>query len=220
MHELKLRLSDSTDPLIEFDRIMSVTYSEMLELGIQAPLFDLPAANPDVNHDSGPRRSLDDFAEAEVLVVVFTCNHCPYAKHVENALIRTALTYAERGVAFVAISSNDPDQYGEDSFESMARRAREKSYPFPYLFDEKQEVARAYRAVCTPDFFVFDSDRKLAYRGRFDETRPGRGEATGTDLITGIDELLETGEVTIEQRPSMGCNIKWKPGNRPAQSLA
>lgn len=199
---------------------MSVTYSEMLDLGIQAPSFDLPAANPEVNRDAGPRRRLDDFAEADVLVVVFTCNHCPYAKHVESALIETALTYAEKGVAFVAISSNDPDQYSEDSFDSMARRAREKGYPFPYLFDEKQEVAQAYRAVCTPDFFVFDSDRKLVYRGRFDETRPGRGEATGTDLTTAIDQLLTTGEVTIEQRPSMGCNIKWKPGNRPAQSLA
>lgn len=199
---------------------MSVTYSEMLDLGIQAPSFDLPAANPEVNRDAGPRRRLDDFAEADVLVVVFTCNHCPYAKHVESALIETASTYAEKGVAFVAISSNDPDQYSEDSFDSMARRAREKGYPFPYLFDEKQEVAQAYRAVCTPDFFVFDSDRKLVYRGRFDETRPGRGEATGTDLTTAIDQLLTTGEVTIEQRPSMGCNIKWKPGNRPAQSLA
>ena len=220
MHELELRFSDATDSPTEFNRIMSVTYSEMLDLGTQAPSFDLPASNPDVNHNSGPRRSLEDFAEAEVLVVVFTCNHCPYAKHVENALIRTVSTYTERGVAFVAISSNDPDQYSEDSFESMARRAREKGYPFPYLFDEKQEVAQAYRAVCTPDFFVFDSERKLAYRGRFDETRPGRGEATGTDLITALDQLLETGEVTIEQRPSMGCNIKWKPGNRPAQSLA
>ena len=199
---------------------MSVTYSEMLDLGIQAPSFDLPAANPEVNHDAGRRRRLDDFAEAKVLVVVFTCNHCPYAKHVESALLGTALTYAEKGVAFVAISSNDPDQYSEDSFDSMARRAREKGYPFPYLFDEEQKVAQAYRAVCTPDFFVFDSDRKLVYRGRFDETRPGRGEATGRDLTTAIDQLLATGEVTIAQRPSMGCNIKWKPGNRPAQSLA
>ncbi len=191
---------------------MAVTYSEMMDLGVGAPHFDLPTANPDAGGKT--RRSLDDFADATILVVVFTCNHCPYAKHVEDALIQTASRYADKNVAFVAISSNDPQQYPDDSFESMARRAREKRYPFPYLFDETQEVASVYGAVCTPDFFVFDSDRKLSYRGRFDETRPGRGSATGEDLTTAIDQLLESGEVTIEQLPSMGCNIKWKPGHR------
>lgn len=192
---------------------MAVTYSEMMSLGVSAPTFNLPAANPD--ETGGRHWSLDDFADADVLAVVFTCNHCPYAVHVEDALIRTANRYASEGVAFVAISSNDPQQYPDDSFESMARRAGEKSYPYPYLFDETQEVARAYGAVCTPDFFVFDADRKLVYRGRFDETRPGMGTATGNDLTAAIDQLLGAGEVTIEQRPSMGCNIKWKPGNRP-----
>lgn len=192
---------------------MAVTYSEMMALGVDAPPFDLPVANPDA--ESGTHCGRDDFADATVLVVVFTCNHCPYAKHVEDALIRTANRYADEGVALVAINSNDPQQYPDDSFHSMATRAQEKSYPFPYLFDDTQEVARAYGAVCTPDFFVFDSDRKLAYRGRFDETRPGQGTATGKDLMAAIDQLLESGEVTVEQRPSMGCNIKWKPGNRP-----
>ncbi len=187
----------------------------MMDLGVDAPSFDLPAVNPDVDGHGGTQRSLDDFAGADVLVVVFTCNHCPYAKHVEDPLIRIASNYAEKGVAFVAISSNDPSQYPDDSFDSMRRRAREKDYSFPYLFDETQETARAYGAVCTPDFFVFDADRKLAYRGRFDDTNPSRGTATGSDLTTAIDQLLEKGEVTIEQRPSMGCNIKWKPGTQP-----
>lgn len=198
-----------TSAVIDHRTDMAVTYSKMIELGMQAPAFELPAANPDVE-DGGPTRSLDDYADAEALVVVFTCNHCPYARHVEDALIRTARAYEARGVRFVAISSNDPEAYPEDSFESMAARARAKNYPFPYLFDESQEVARAYGAVCTPDFFVFDRDRVLVYRGRFDETRPGQGTATGRDLRAALDQLLDTGEVTVEQFPSMGCNIKWK----------
>lgn len=192
---------------------MAVTYSEMIELGTEAPHFDLPAANPEVDGTGRPRRSLADYADAEALVVVFTCNHCPYAKHVEAPLIKMAREYAERGVAFVAISSNDPTHYPADSFESMAERAREKDYPFPYLFDETQEVAKAYSAVCTPDFFIFGRDRRLAYTGRFDESSPGRGTATGEDLRMALDQVLTTGEATIPQYPSMGCNIKWKPGN-------
>lgn len=192
---------------------MSVTYSEMVQLGATAPPFDLPAANPETG---GSTRSLEDFSDAEALVVVFTCNHCPYAKHVEDPMIRMARDYAARGVAFVAISSNDPRQYPDDSFESMAARAKAKDYPFPYLFDETQAVAKAYGAVCTPDVFVFGPDHKLAYTGRFDDSSPGRGTATGADLETALDQLLEAGEVTIPQHPSMGCNIKWKPGNKPA----
>ncbi len=195
---------------------MSVTYSEMIELGAAAPPFDLPAANPGVDGKGATNRRLDDFEDADVLVMVFTCNHCPYAKHVEDPLIRMARELADQGVAFVAISSNDPTHYPDDSFESMAKRAQTKGYPFAYLFDETQEVAKAYRAVCTPDFFVFDRDRKLAYTGRFDDSSPGRGTATGRDLRTAIDQLLESGEVTIPRHPSMGCNIKWKPGNRPS----
>lgn len=191
---------------------MSLTNSEMVALGTPAPTFDLPAANPSVDEAGGERRALADYADAEALVVVFTCNHCPYAKHVEDALIQTARDYEGRGVRFIAISSNDAAQYPEDAFEKMAERAEAKKYPFPYLYDETQGAAKAYGAVCTPDFFVYDQNQRLAYRGRFDETRPGQGEATGADLRQALDELLDTGGVQIEQVPSMGCNIKWKRG--------
>lgn len=196
--------------------VMAATYSVMTELGTPAPPFELPTANPEADDLGGDTRRLEDFSAAEALVVVFTCNHCPYAKHVEDGVIETAKAFASRGVQFVAISSNDSDQYPDDSFDAMAQRADAKGYPFPYLFDESQEAAQAYGATCTPDFFAFDRDRKLAYRGRFDGTRPGQGTATGRDLRAALDELLETGEVKIDQQPSMGCNIKWKPGNAPS----
>lgn len=189
---------------------MARTYSQMMDLGTAAPAFDLPAANPLSDGMDGDSRSLDDYADADVLVVVFTCNHCPYARHVEGALVDTAREYAGRGVRFVAISSNDAERYPEDSFERMSERARQKGYPFAYLYDASQEVARAYGAVCTPDVFVYDHDRRLAYRGRIDETRPGQGTSTGADLRRALDELLETGAVALDQVPSMGCNIKWK----------
>ena len=184
---------------------MSLTPSTMTELGRPAPQFSLPST-------SGDTVSLDDFADYEGLLVVFMCNHCPYVVHLEDELLNVARAYQARGVQFVGISSNDPVQYPADSFEAMARRAREKRYPFPYLFDESQDVARAYDAACTPDFFVYDADRRLVYRGRFDETRPRQGTPTGADLRAALDELLETGDVTGEQFPSMGCNIKWKVG--------
>lgn len=184
--------------------------SQMETLGTPAPDFTLPAANPDADGREGAERALSDYGDAEALVVVFTCNHCPYAQHVEEALIETAEAYHERGVAFVAICSNDAEQYPDDSFEAMAARAREHGYPFPYLHDESQEVARAYGAVCTPDFFAYDGSRHLAYRGRFDETRPNKGEAHGGDLRQALDELLENGTVAMEQKPSVGCSIKWK----------
>jgi peroxiredoxin len=194
---------------------MAATYSEMIELGTKAPPFELPAANAGIAGGDDTRR-LEDFHDAAVLVVVFTCNHCPYARHVEDGLIETATAYESRSVRFVAISSNDPHQYPDDAFDAMAQRADAKGYPFPYLFDETQEVARSYGAACTPDIFVFDRDRKLVYRGRFDETRPGQGHPTGRDLRAALDELLELGRVSIEQHPSIGCNIKWKPGNAPS----
>ncbi|HEX7069233.1 MAG TPA: thioredoxin family protein [Rhodothermales bacterium] len=195
---------------------MARTYSLMNELGTPAPDFDLPVANPDASPIGRERVRLADFDRAQVLVVVFTCNHCPYAQHVEDTFIAMAREYADRGVSFVAISSNDPSNYPDDSFESMAARAREKSYPFPYLFDESQQAALAYGAVCTPDPFVYDEDRKLVYRGRFDASRPGMGSSTGKDLREAIDRVL-AGELPPEsQFPSMGCNIKWKPGNQPA----
>ncbi len=195
---------------------MALTYSQEIALGIEAPPFDLPVVNPEVDGRNKSTRSLEDFRDAQVLVVVFTCNHCPYAQHIEDALIEVARTYQPRGVQFVAINANDPEQYPEDAPEEMARRARAKGYPFPYLFDETQEVARAYGARCTPDLYVFDAHRRLVYHGRFDDTRPGQGRpATGEDLRRVLDALLATGEVTGPQYPSMGCNIKWKPGNEP-----
>lgn len=195
---------------------MAVTESRMTRLGSEAPAFDLPIANPSVDGETGDTRSLDDYEDADVLVVVFMCNHCPYVKHIEEALIETAREYRTRGVQFVGICSNNAETHPEDSFEKMAERTEAKGYSFPYLRDESQEVARAYGATCTPDFFVYDEDRRLVYRGRFDETRPNQGEPTGTDLRKALDELLESGEVHIEQKPSMGCNIKWKPENAPA----
>ena len=191
---------------------MAVTYSQMMELGTRAPAFELPVANPEVDDRAGVMRSLEDYADAEALLVVFTCNHCPYAVHVEDELIRVARSYQDRGVAVIAISANDAQQYPEDSFEAMQERAREKDYPFPYAYDASQEVAAAYGAVCTPDFFLFDADRRLVYRGRMDDTRPSRGEPHAQDLRAALDQLLEEGTVTVEQFPSMGCNIKWKPG--------
>ena len=189
---------------------MSLTASEMTALGTPAPDFELPATNPDVDEAGGETRALSDYGEAEALVVVFTCNHCPYAKHVERALIQVARDYKARGVQFVAISSNDAAQYPDDAPDAMAERAEAKDYPFPYLYDETQEVAKAYGAVCTPDVFVYGPNRRLAYRGRIDETRPNGGKATAADLRQALDELLEGGKVQMEQVPSMGCNIKWK----------
>ncbi|WP_456430007.1 thioredoxin family protein [Rhodocaloribacter sp.] len=190
---------------------MALTYSQTLTPGMKAPAFDLPAANPPEDDPERRNHTLDDFADAEALVVVFMCNHCPYVVHIEDALIDVAKTYRPKGVAFVGISANDAEAYPQDSFEKMAERAREKGYPFPYLYDESQEVAKAYGATCTPDLYVFDRDRKLVYHGRFDATRPRQGmTADGSDLRRALDELLETGPVTMEQLPSMGCNIKWK----------
>lgn len=194
---------------------MSVTKSTMLNLGETAPEFTLPVANPDVDDRGGDRRGLTDYRDAEVLVIVFMCNHCPYVKHIEDELLSVARDYQENGVQFIGICSNDPERYPDDSFDNMAERAREKDYPFPYLQDESQEVAQAYEAACTPDFYVFDDARKLVYRGRFDETRPNQGEAHGGDLRQALDELLENGEITMSQEPSMGCNIKWKPDVDP-----
>lgn len=188
----------------------------MMELGRKAPSFSLPAANPQVDERGNSHRSLDDYADAEALVIVFMCNHCPYVKHIEDELLSVAREYKSRGVEFLGICSNDAERYPDDSFESMAERAQAKEYPFPYLQDESQEVAQAYEAACTPDIYVFDADQTLVYRGRFDETRPEQGESHGGDLRQALDQLLEQGEVTMEQAPSMGCNIKWKPETDPS----
>ena len=188
---------------------MAVT-STMLPLGTTAPKFDLP------DTATGDMVSIDDFAEAKGLLVMFICNHCPYVQHIRHGLVELGKDYADGDLGIVAISSNDPAAYPTDGPEEMAREAEEFGYRFPYLYDESQEVAKAYTAMCTPDFFVFGRDRTLVYRGRFDETRPNTiGKVTGADLRLAIDAVLNDDPVSEEQFPSMGCSIKWKPGNEP-----
>lgn len=188
---------------------MVLTPSTMLDLGTEAPDFSLP----DVH---GRKVSLSDFASAKVLVVLFICNHCPYVKHIRRGLAQVAHDYIPRAVAFVAINSNDVEQYPADSPPNMAAEAEQFRYEFPYLFDETQAVAKAYRAACTPDIYVFDEHRVLVYRGQFDDSRPGKDiPVTGADLRQAIDALLAGKPVSDDQVPSMGCNIKWKAGNEP-----
>ena len=186
---------------------MALTYSQMVELGSEGPDFALPACNSRVK---GALTSRSKCMGSQGLVVVFMCNHCPFVVHMEDALLDVAGAYIAKGMGFVGISSNDAVQYPEDSFDAMALRAKAKDYPFPYLYDETQDVARAYGAECTPDIFVLDTSGSVVYRGRFDESRPSIGRATGQDLIRALDELLDHGEVSMQQLPSMGCNIKWK----------
>ena len=188
---------------------MPAVASTMLPLGTAAPDFSLPAANPDV---AGATVALADVAEgARGLVVVFTCNHCPYAVHIEPRLVALARAWAESGVATVAISSNDAEAYPADGFEEMAERAAREGYPFPYLYDESQETARAYGAACTPDLYLFDAARRLVYRGRLDDGRPGR-EPTTSDLDDAVRALLDGREPAADQAPSIGCSIKWRDG--------
>jgi len=188
---------------------MARTPSTMLELGTVAPPFSLPEVD-------GGTVSIDDLADAPALLVMFICNHCPYVKHVRHELARIGREYGERGVAIVAISSNDVEAYPDDSPERMREEKRAAGYTFPYLYDETQEVARAYHAACTPDFFLFDRDRRLVYRGQLDDSRPGNDvPVTGRDLRAALDAVLAGKPVSPEQRPSLGCNIKWKPGNEP-----
>jgi peroxiredoxin len=185
------------------------TPSTMLPLGIKAPDFSL------VNVD-GRTVSLADFERSPALLVIFMCNHCPFVKHLADALARFAAEYMAKGVAVVGISSNDVANYPADSPEQMVAEAEARGYQFPYLYDETQEVAKAYHAACTPDFFLFDHDRELVYRGQFDDSRPDSGiPITGADLRAAIDRVLAGGQPSAEQRPSIGCNIKWKPGNEP-----
>jgi peroxiredoxin len=185
------------------------TPSTMLELGTAAPPFSLPDA------DGRIIRS-DDYAGTAALLVMFICNHCPFVKHVREELARIGREYAPRGVGIVAISSNDVAAYPDDSPERMREEKERVGYPFPYLFDETQEVAAAYHAACTPDFFLFDAARKLVYRGQLDDSRPGNGvPVTGGDLRGALDAVLVGSPVPELQKPSLGCNIKWKPGNEP-----
>lgn len=189
---------------------MARTPSTMLELGTRAPGFTLPDTD-------GGTVSLDDHAGAPALLVMFLCNHCPFVKHVRDELARLGRDYAKKGAAIVAISSNDPEAYPADSPERMREEKRDAGYEFPYLFDGTQQVAAAYRAACTPDFFLFDADRRLVYRGQLDDSRPGNDvPVTGRDLRAALDAVLEGRPVPAEQKPSLGCNIKWRPGNEPA----
>ena len=188
---------------------MAATPSTMLELGTPAPGFSL-------RDTDGKTVSLADARGAPALLVMFISNHCPYVKHVRRELVRLAEDYAARGVAVVAIGSNDAERYPNDGPEAMRREKEEQGYPFPYLHDSTQEVARAYRAACTPDFFLFDADHRLVYRGQLDDSRPSNGvPATGRDLRAALDAVLEGRPVPPQQVPSIGCSIKWKPGNEP-----
>ena len=189
--------------------------SFMPALGNKATTFDLKTANPWIDIIEGETRSFESYPEASIYVVVFTCNHCPYAIHVESTLINIANNYADKGVQFIAICSNDPVTYPTDDFDSMATRAREVNMPFPYLWDETQDIANAYGAACTPDIFVYDADLVMQYRGRVDETRPNMGTAHGADLTAALDQILSTGKGPENQYPSVGCSIKWRRGNAP-----
>ncbi len=184
---------------------MARTETKPIELGFEAPDFTLP------DPVSGGERSLADVKGEKGTVVFFICNHCPYVKHVQPELVRVARDYQPRGIGFVAINSNDVANYPDDSPERMKEVAEEWNYPFPYLFDETQEVARAYDAACTPDISVFDASLTCVYRGQLDDSRPRNDEPlNGKDLRAVLDALLEGLEVPKEQKPSVGCNIKWK----------
>jgi len=187
---------------------MVAVNSTMLPLGTVAPDFQLPDTN-------GKQVSLADFKNRPRLVM-FICNHCPYVKHIRAGLAQLGHDYQAKGVAIVAISSNDTAAYPQDGPDKMKLEAQEAGYTFPYLLDATQAVAKAYHAACTPDFFLFDGDRQLVYRGQFDDSRPGNGQpVTGKDLRAALEAVLAGRPVPANQKPSIGCNIKWKPGNEP-----
>ena len=188
---------------------MVLTPSTMMPLGTKAPPFRLPDTE-------GRTISIDDFKTAPVLLVLFICNHCPYVKHIRHELAELGREYQNKGVAVVAINANDASRYPDDSPAKMAAEKKTVGYTFPYLFDDSQEVAKAYHAACTPDIYVFDAERRLVYRGQFDDSRPGNGKpVTGGDLRRALDLVLVGKPLSEEQIPSIGCNIKWKPGNEP-----
>jgi len=190
---------------------MVMTPSTMIALGTPLPPFRLP------NPATGRAVAAEDFAEAPALLVMFICNHCPFVKHVQGGLAQFGREYAARGLAIVAINANDVAAYPDDRPERMVEEARAAGYSFPYLYDETQAVAQAYGAACTPDFFLFDGARRLVYRGQFDDSRPGNERpVTGAHLRAAVEAVLAGRPIAREQRPSVGCNIKWKPGNEPA----
>lgn len=183
--------------------------SQMVELGTAAPPFSLP----DI---AGTTVSRDDFAGAPLLVA-FICNHCPFVLHIADHFAARAADYQARGLAVVAINANDPEQSADDAPDQMPAFARDHNFAFPYLYDATQEVAKAYSAACTPDLFLYDSDHRLVYRGQYDSSRPNRDTpVTGSDLDAAVDALLRGAAVPADQAPSVGCSIKWKPGNAPA----
>ncbi|QMU56383.1 MAG: redoxin domain-containing protein [Candidatus Mycalebacterium zealandia] len=184
---------------------MVLTPSNMVPLGMKAPDFNLP----DVV--SGENKTLANFKSDIATVVMFICNHCPYVKHIQPGLVSLADDYIARGVSFVALNSNDVENYPDDSPDKMLEDAKRLNYPFSYLFDENQEIARAYDAACTPDFFVFDRDFSCVYRGQMDNSRPENGKpVTGADLRAALDAVIAGEALSESQIPSMGCNIKWK----------
>lgn len=187
---------------------MVMTSSQMLPLGTRAPAFTLPGVD-------GGQFSSDDLRTP--FVVVFMCNHCPFVQHLREALADLGREALRRGFALVGICSNDVDAYPADNMEAMQREAERYGYVFPYLLDASQEVALAYQAACTPDLYLFDAEHRLVYRGQFDDSRPGNGRpVTGSSLRAALDAVLEGRPVPSEQTPSVGCNIKWKPGRAPA----
>ena len=191
---------------------MAATPSTMLPLGTPAPGFDLP-------NTTGKGTVSLEGAAGKPLLVMFICNHCPFVKHVREQLAAIGRDYQSKGLAVVAISSNDAEHYPDDSPDKMTAEAAEAGYTFPYLYDESQQVAKAYRAACTPDFYLFDADHKLAYRGQLDPSRPKNNiPVTGSDLRAAIDAVLAGRPVPEPQLPSIGCNIKWKPGNAPGHN--
>lgn len=184
---------------------MSLTPSTMLPLGTPAPDFKLE------DSVSGKLISLSDIRSDLATVIFFICNHCPYVKHIQNALCQTVKKYQAKGISFAAINSNDILKYPDDSPERMREEAQKMGYTFPYLYDSTQEVAKLYHAACTPDLYVFDKNLACVYRGRFDESTPGNNKpVTGKDLCAALDALLSNKPVSSEQMPSVGCNIKWK----------
>jgi len=195
---------------------MAMTASKMLPLGHKAANFSLPDTG-------GNTISLADFEGSKGLVVAFICNHCPYVIHIAPQLAKIAQQYQKKGIAFVAINSNDIEQYPDDDMTHMIQEKQDRQYPFAYLLDEKQEVAKAYSAACTPDLYLFNGEQKLVYRGQFDASRPirissgnydsSKHQATGSDLIQAMNSLLDGRHIDTIQTPSMGCNIKWKTGN-------
>ena len=184
---------------------MAATPSTMVPLGTTAPDFNLP------DTVSGENKSLQDLKSEKATLIMFICNHCPFVKHINKVLVNLSTDYIARGVSFIAISSNDVINYPDDSPEKMKETAANLGYQFPYLYDESQDVAKAYEAACTPDFYIFDGELKLVYRGQLDDSRPDTGiPVTGKDLRAALDNLLSGTPVSDEQKPSIGCNIKWK----------